>query len=401
MPTMTTALAIDGLFQYNRKESLAKKPSPSESRETAAELPASEVAAGPSAQRYFYSPALYATPDPGPIPDVSSIASSPNIYVVNHKRRDGGSRKAAPSRAEGFEDKLEADVLKGGDAIALSGILGKGKEKVEEEEKKKFVGWVGDAEIVEEVNDDFLDPQDSANAGPSGSDVEDGDSLRCGCSGNQPRSQDEYYDTAEDFFSDGSSSYSSPSVKRGTENELRLLKLSLIEESSKRKIAEENFLYLNMQFEKLLKCLSQSRSSSRESLNLANLKNEIDPTEICQEFVVLKHVSEALETDLAKGEGEEAFTEIIVNKNHEISRLRDRMMYYEAMNREMSQRNLEAVDQARKRRLRRQRMRKWIWTCVGLSITAGASLLAYSYLPHHGDNISSAPSSDSCTAITE
>ncbi|KAH0461428.1 hypothetical protein IEQ34_009003 [Dendrobium chrysotoxum] len=400
MPTMTTALAIDGLFQYNRKESLAKKPSPSESRETAAGLPASEVAVGPSAQRYFYSPALYATPDPAPIPDVSSIASSPNIYVVNHKRRDGGSRKAAPSRAEGFEDKLEADVVNGGDAISLSGILGKGKEK-EEEEEKKFVGWVGDAEIVEEVNDDFLDLRDSANVGPSGSDVEDGDSLRCGCLGNQPRSQDEYYDTAEDFFSDGSLSYSSPSVKRGTENELRLLKLSLIEESSKRKIAEENVLDLNKQFEKLLKCLSQSRSSLRESLNLVNLKNEIDPTEICQEFVVLKYVSEALETDLAKGEGEEAFTEIIVNKNHEISRLRDRMMYYEAMNREMSQRNLEAVDQARKRRLRRQRMRKWIWTCVGLSITAGASLLAYSYLPQHGNDISSAPSSDTSTGITE
>ncbi|KAL0919804.1 hypothetical protein M5K25_011924 [Dendrobium thyrsiflorum] len=400
MPTMTTALAIDGLFQYNRKESLARKPSPSESRETAAGLPASEVA-GPSAQRYFYSPALYATPELAPIPDVSSIASSPNIYVVNHKRRDGGSRKAAPSRVEGFEDKLEADVLNGGDAISLSGILGKGKEKEEEEKKKKFVGWVGDAEIVEEVNNDFLDPRDSANVGPSGSDVEDGDSMRRGCLENQPRSQDEYYDTAEDFFSDGSLSNSSPSLKRGTENELRLLKQSLIEESSKRKIAEENVLYLNKQFEKLLKCLSQSRSSLRESLNLVNLKNEIDPTELCQEFVVLKNVSEALETELAKGEVEETFMEIILNKNHELSRLRDRMMYYEAMNREMSQRNLEAVDQARKRRLRRNRMRKWIWTCVGLSITAGASLLAYSYLPHQENTISSAPSSEISTGITE
>ncbi|XP_020594851.1 uncharacterized protein LOC110034953, partial [Phalaenopsis equestris] len=146
-----------------------------------------------------------------------------------------------------------------------------------------------------------------------------------------------------EFFSDGSFSNSSPSLKRSTENELCLLKLSLIEESSKRKLAEEHLLYLSKQYEKLSKCLSYSRSSLPESQNLANLKNEIDPVVICEDVVVLKYVSEALETALAKDEIEEAFMEIIVTKNHEISRLRDRMMYYETVNREMSQRNLETV----------------------------------------------------------
>lgn len=400
---MTTALAIEGLLQYNSKESLAKKPSPPKSREAAAELSASEAERGPSAQRFFYSPALYATPAPAPIPDVSSIASSPNIYVVNHKRRDGFSQPAATSRLEGFKNKLEADVLNGGDAMPLSVVVGKGKE---EEEEKKFVGCVEDVEIVEEVNGDFLDPRDSVNVGTSGSDVEDGDSLGRGWWENQLsvkiRSQDEYYDTAEDFFSDGSFSNSSPSLRRSTENELRLLKLSLIEESSKRKVAEENLLSLKNQYEKILKCLSHSRSSLPESLNLVNLQNEIDPAEILQEIVVLKSVSEALEIELAKNEVEEAFTGIIDTKNHEISRLRDRMMYYEAMNREMSQRNLETVDLARKRRAKRQRMQKRVWSCVGLSIAAGASLLAYSYLPGHGNHISSAPSgSDASTATTE
>ncbi|XP_047314443.1 probable splicing factor, arginine/serine-rich 4 [Impatiens glandulifera] len=39
----------------------------------------------------YISPALYATPQPTPIPDCTSEPSSPSPYIVNHKRRGGTS----------------------------------------------------------------------------------------------------------------------------------------------------------------------------------------------------------------------------------------------------------------------------------------------------------------------
>lgn len=401
MPTISTALAVESLFKHTTEECLSKKPSSPEIREAARELPAPAAERRASSHRFCYYPALYATPALAPIPDVSSIVLSPTTYVVNHKRRDARPCPAVACRVEDFEVRPKADVLNG-DATALPGFLGGGK--VEEE---KLVGGAGDDEVMDaDLLDDFLEPHVSINVGTSGSDAEDGGSLRPSKLGNQPLfsspNQDEYYDTADEFFSDGSFSNSSPSFKRSIENELHILRLTLIEESSRRERAEENLLYLNKQYEKLLKCLSHSRLLFPELPNLESLNKEVDPTELYQEIVVLKLVSEALETDLAKDEVEEIFKGIIASKNHEISRLRDRMLYYEAMNREMSQRNQEIVDLARKRRLRRGRMCKWIWSCAGLFITAGASILAYSYLPHHHQDISSAaPCSNTSPVSTE
>lgn len=395
MPTIPTALAIDSLFQYNN-QSLTKNPSPSEKREAVEDSTVSLAERRPSTQRFYYSPALYATPAPAPIPDVSSIILSPTNYVVNHKRRGALPCPAAASRVEEFVVATEADDLNGRDVTASSELLGGGEAKV------------GDDEVMDDdAFDDFLEPQVSVNVGSSGSDAEDGGSLRNRRLGklmaSSSRCQDEYYDTADEFFSDGSASNSSPTV-RSTENELHILRLSLIEESSRREIAEDKLIYLNKQCMKLLNCLSHSISSFPELPSLASLNKNIDPTDLCQEIVVLKFVFEALEADLARDEIEQTFKGIVASKDKEISRLRDRMQYYEAMNREMSQRNQEAADLARKRRLRRSRMQKWIWGCVGLSITAGASLLAYSYLPHHHHHqeaASSAPSSSASAAGAE
>ncbi|KAK8951249.1 hypothetical protein KSP39_PZI003759 [Platanthera zijinensis] len=403
MPTIPTALAIDSLFQYNTEESLTKKPSPREKRAAVGDCPVPGPARRPSSQRFHYSPALYATPAPAPIPDVSSIILSPTNYIVNHKRRDARPCPVVTSRVEEFEVMPEADDLNGRDVPASSEILGGGKE----EEGIGFSGGVGDGEAMDDgVFDDFLEPQVSVNVGSSGSDVEDGGGLRRRRLGNQlssiSRSQDEYYDTADEFFSDGSASNSSRTV-RNAENELHILRLSLNEESSRREVAEEKLLYLNKQYKKLLNCLSHSISSFPELPNLESLNKDINPTDLCQKFVVLKFVSEALEAELARDEIEGTFKGIISFKDHEISRLRDRMQYYEDMNREMSQMNQETVDRARQRRLRRSKIQKWIWCGVGLSITAGASVLAYSYLPHqhHHQDTSSAPSSSSSTAGAE
>ena len=70
---------------------------------------------------------------------------------------------------------------------------------------------------------------------------------------------------------------------------------------------------------------------------------EINSAAICQEITVSKFVSEAIERGLVQAEAEAAAEEVIHSKNHEISHLRDQLQYYEAVNREMSQRNQEIL----------------------------------------------------------
>jgi len=72
---------------------------------------------------------------------------------------------------------------------------------------------------------------------------------------------------------------------------------------------------------------------------------------------------------------------VIAAKNFEIARLSDRVQYYEAANREMSQRNQEAIEMSRQQRKERKRRQKWFWGSVGLAVTLGATAIAWSYLP--------------------
>lgn len=63
----------------------------------------------------------------------------------------------------------------------------------------------------------------------------------------------------------------------------------------------------------------------------------------CQEVVVARFVSEAVGRGLARAEIEAAAETVLESKNLEISRLRDKLQYYEAVNHEMFQRNQEVV----------------------------------------------------------
>ena len=71
----------------------------------------------------------------------------------------------------------------------------------------------------------------------------------------------------------------------------------------------------------------------------------------------------------------------IAAKNFEIARLSDRVQYYEAANREMSQRNQEAIEMSRQQRNIRKKRQKWFWGSVGLAVTLGTAAIAWSYLP--------------------
>lgn len=65
--------------------------------------------------------------------------------------------------------------------------------------------------------------------------------------------------------------------------------------------------------------------------------------QLSQEVIVTRFVAEAIAKGQARVEAELAAEAILESKNQEISRLRDRLRYYEAVNHEMSQRNQEIV----------------------------------------------------------
>ncbi|PKA63045.1 hypothetical protein AXF42_Ash007841 [Apostasia shenzhenica] len=393
MPDIT-AIALESLIHSrSSRDSLGEKASLPESREEAEEwLVKVDGKKEPPAQR-FYSPALYATPQPAPIPDVSSICWSPTTYVINYKRRDvrGGCLGG------GFDVRKDDDGVGRGDAVA--------EEEKDEEEEIAIVGGsrgltgIEEVEISEQEEDVFFDPLDSISFGTNHGEVEDGTSSSFhGCSSQfsfYNQSQSEYCDTTDEFLSDASLSSSSPSFIRSCEKELHVLRVTFLEEASRRKKAEETLVYMNEQWEKVVKCLFQIGPSFPEMQQPEKLQDEIDLAQICQERVFLKFVSESLERDLSKEETEDAMMKLIASKNYELSRLRNRMQYYESMNREMCQRNQDAVDLSRHRR---DSKRRWIWSCIGLSLTVGASLFAYSYL--HGKDLPLAPRSEASHSST-
>lgn len=97
------------------------------------------------------------------------------------------------------------------------------------------------------------------------------------------------------------------------------------------------------QWNRTAKYLSQVGVSFPVIQHAEDVQLEMDPSAICQEITVSRFVSEAIERGLVRAEAETAAEAVIHSKNHEISRLRDRLQYYEAVNREMSQRNQEIV----------------------------------------------------------
>lgn len=124
------------------------------------------------------------------------------------------------------------------------------------------------------------------------------------------------------------------------------MRLSLLTELEKRKQAEEALNDVQSQWQRV-----------REQLAHAGLILPADPStvgedgqpninlaeELCQQLHLARFVSESIGRGIAKAEMEAEMEAQIEAKNFEIARLWDRLHYYEAMNREMSQRNQEAV----------------------------------------------------------
>jgi hypothetical protein len=129
------------------------------------------------------------------------------------------------------------------------------------------------------------------------------------------------------------------------DDDLREMRLSLLMEIERGKQAEEALENWQTEWKKLSHYLSRV-ALSLPSPSIAENTNDssMDPgAELCQQITVSQFVAATIARGLARAEVESEMETVIAAKNFEIARLSDRVQYYEAANREMSQRNQEAI----------------------------------------------------------
>lgn len=190
----------------------------------------------------------------------------------------------------------------------------------------------------------------------------------------------EFYDAWEEL-----SSENGPQLPTNDfENELREIRLSLLTEIEKRKQVEEVLSNMQTQWQTIRERLSlvglNFPSNPVAGVELDNEQPDDQVEDLCQQVHILRVVSESIGKGIAKAEMETEIETQIESKNFEIARLWDRLNYYEAVNREMSQRNQEAIETARRlRQIRKRRQKKLIWGSIAATITIGSAVLAWSY----------------------
>nr|XP_010940103.1 uncharacterized protein LOC105058764 [Elaeis guineensis] len=404
MPTFT-AIVLDRLLEPSPSRNPALRP-------PLAPVKVEKAPPSPSGKKNIRcpiaSPALYATPENTPLPD-SPSSFPPSPYIINHKRRgprllksfsqndvatsqppppaevekkvDMVNGKGVEGTANGFHDKKLEREHKAVDANGTQGA------SLSIEHHKKFQdAWLSDGpvaatEVAKPVvfdpekdgeNDDFFDLQDSLST-TSNMEL---------CERWKPSTPlGEYFDAFEEISSEGASQSSYQNV----ENELREMRLNLLMEIERRKQAEEALENLQSQWQMLSQHLSLAGLSLPSPPAMTDEKDEkscIDPAEeLCRQIVIAHFVAASVGRGCSRAEVELELEPQIEAKNFEIARLWDRLHYYEAANREMSQRNQEAVEMARQQRHKQKSRQKWIWGSIGLAVTLSAAAIAWSYLP--------------------
>ncbi|KAJ7571482.1 hypothetical protein O6H91_01G164600 [Diphasiastrum complanatum] len=122
---------------------------------------------------------------------------------------------------------------------------------------------------------------------------------------------------------------------------------------------------------------SDKQIIGRTSRNVFDLSDQIG-----QILEVTRFVACAIAKGTAKAEAEEELASIMDCKNREISRLRDKLQYYETLNHEMSHRNQECIEITRRQRQKRRRRLRLTLGCLGGIACLGMSAAAvYRYFP--------------------
>nr|GMC96966.1 uncharacterized protein LOC109177609 [Ipomoea batatas] len=362
------------------------------------------------------SPALYATPQSTPLPD-SPSSYPPSPYIINHKRRgprllkcmshDNVAVHQCATDGKEVETAIDAEkhavTAHGDDGLVpkednsvkdynLSVTADKpGKEdpKSDTSAEKNSVlnldcssasengirtSMAFDLQRNSEVGN-FLDPQDSMSI-KSNADSKNNGGLVHSFSSSLHIA--EFYDAFEEISSDNEQQ----PVTRDVEAELSEIKFSLLEEIEKQKQAEEALNHMRMQWQRIREQLLPIGLTLPAVPVTVEVDRHLDDAvkNMIEQLYVVRFVSNSIGRGMAKAEAEEEMEGQIELKNFEIARLWDKLHYYEAVNREMSQRNQEAVDTARRLRQRRKRMVRWIWGSVAASLTIGSAVLAWSYI---------------------
>ncbi|KAF2302299.1 hypothetical protein GH714_034027 [Hevea brasiliensis] len=326
------------------------------------------------------SPALYATPEVTPLPD-SPSSFTPSPYIINHKRRGPRLLKSF-SEDDVASRRKTLDEMNGSarDSPPITGEIVNGAHEASSE--GEHMNGVHDGEIggKRDVDtEDFFDPRESISYS-SNTDNEGNSVVESSVKLAATTPVGEFYDAWEELSSESGHQTS----LRDIEAELREMRLNLLMELEKRKQAEETLYNVQIQWQRI-----------RQQLALVGLtlpafpitvEDELSPgidlaEELCQQVCVARFVSDSIGRGIAKAELEMEKEAQIDAKNFEIARLWDRLHYYEAVNQEMSQRNQEAVEMARRNRQVGKRRQRWVWGSIATVITLGTAALAWSYFP--------------------
>ncbi|KAE8685982.1 GTPase Era [Hibiscus syriacus] len=440
MPTFS-AIALDRLLEPGTSESVDKSgpnmkpPLPKPKLVTNSKLErrnSASVTERKINHPQISSPGLYATPETTPLPD-SPSSFPPSPYIINHKRRGPRllksfsennvstqkktTEESEVGKAELIEtksvdlskdgsinfsihepdeeehenginnDPIKVEKANGFHASSIQdeqmngvhdGELGSGNKAVGSSQMNNgMASDIASPKLVSlnlnrgDESEDFFDPKDSMSA-TTNTDGDDESAARLGTSGV------EFFDACDELSSE---SGIQPGY-RDTEAEVREIRLSLLMEIENRKQAEEA---LNK-----LRCVWKRMSQKLVIVGLLLPADPIDVTddelvkwaeEMKQQADISRFVSLCVGKGIARAEMETEMEVQTESKNFEIARLWDKLHYYEAVNQEMSQRNQEAIEMARRERQRKKRMQRWVWGSIATAITLGTAALAWSYLP--------------------
>ena len=127
---------------------------------------------------------------------------------------------------------------------------------------------------------------------------------------------------------------------------MREIRLSLLTEIEKRKQAEEALKNMRNVWQTISQQLSLVGLTLPADLAVVGEDGQPDvdiAQELSQQVSIARFVSDSIGRGIAKAQVEMEMEAQIDSKNFEIARLWDRLHYYDAVNREMSQRNQEAL----------------------------------------------------------
>ncbi|CAH2043079.1 unnamed protein product [Thlaspi arvense] len=356
-----------------------------------------------SKEEAFTRPHLYATPKEVPLP-YSPSSSPPSPYIINHKARGPGGLLKSSSEVDVEATttslrKSSSLSLLIGEAVAEGHTKGvperpvwdcsppRGRLLNEKSASHTSNGGTGsnnadngvewESYLLESVriraNKEFYNKGQSVSF-TANTELEDD----AGAQNSQKLSSSggEFYDAFDELSSDSGT----PSSVNNIEREARGMRLSLLMETERRRQAEETVEQMQVHWRRLREQLAHvglfvplDPTSSQYSINIAD--------ELRCQLHIARFVSNSLGNDLAKAEVEMEMESHLEAKNFEITRLSDRLHYYETVNQEMSQRNQEAIEMARRDGQKRKRRQRWIWGSIAATIMLGGAVLAWPYLP--------------------